>query len=256
MSGFRLSKWYLDCVAEDGTAFLGYHAVLDWKRLRFRYGSVLVNGPLSEASWRQSLAPGPPPTLDGGVLRWRCPRLGVDASWDPLRPSVTRRLPGQWISMEWECFFPLARAKVHLPCATLAGLGYAERMTLAGDRPTPPLEELRWGRFLAATASLVWIDWRGEFPFRLALHDGREVSASSVDDRRVVLADGATLEMSDTRVLRQGAVLPEALSAIPGFARVFRTTLPSQETKWLSRGKLKDPGWAIHELVRFETAGR
>ena len=261
-SGFRLSKWYLDCVTEDGRAFLAYHAALVWRRLRFRYASILVSEPARETCRRQSLAPGSPPAFDEGVLRWRCPRLGVDASWDPLRSGVTRFLPGQWISMKWECLVPLAQAEVRLPGATWTGLGYAERMTLTGDRSTPPLDELRWGRFLAPNRSLVWIDWRGDFPFRLVLDEGLEVPASAVDDRSVVLAGGATLEMSESRVLRQGRALPEALSTIPGFAGLMQTTLPTEETKWLSRSRFRDSGvsidtgWAIHEVVQFGTADR
>ena len=38
---FRLSKWYMDCVAPDGTAVLAYWARLTWGLLRLRYAAVL-----------------------------------------------------------------------------------------------------------------------------------------------------------------------------------------------------------------------
>jgi hypothetical protein len=40
-SPFSLSKWYMDCVADDGTAFVGYHARLRWRRLTIHYASIL-----------------------------------------------------------------------------------------------------------------------------------------------------------------------------------------------------------------------
>ncbi|HYF95417.1 MAG TPA: hypothetical protein VD969_24665 [Symbiobacteriaceae bacterium] len=42
MSGFHLSKWYLDCVAEDGSALIGYRARLRWRSLALEYAAALV----------------------------------------------------------------------------------------------------------------------------------------------------------------------------------------------------------------------
>lgn len=47
-SSFLLSKWYLDCVADDGGVFLGYAAKLSWKGLSLNYASVLQSGPGQE----------------------------------------------------------------------------------------------------------------------------------------------------------------------------------------------------------------
>ena len=39
---FKLSKWYLDVITEDGSAFIGYAARLEWGPLRVAYGATLL----------------------------------------------------------------------------------------------------------------------------------------------------------------------------------------------------------------------
>jgi hypothetical protein len=40
-SPFSLSKWYLDCVDTRGNVFIGYSAVLKWKKIRLNYANIL-----------------------------------------------------------------------------------------------------------------------------------------------------------------------------------------------------------------------
>jgi hypothetical protein len=82
---FRLSKWYMDCVAPDGTALVAYWARLAWGMVRLRYGAALVrrNGKVVEAA---TLCPGrgPKPQLAG--ISWRCGSLGIAGHWHALDP--------------------------------------------------------------------------------------------------------------------------------------------------------------------------
>ena len=41
---FRLSKWYVDCVGEDGECAIAYHAELSWGPIALGYASLLRRG--------------------------------------------------------------------------------------------------------------------------------------------------------------------------------------------------------------------
>jgi hypothetical protein len=128
------------------------------------------------------------------------------------------------------------------------GLGYVERLRLTLPPWELPIRELRWGRILSAAGSATWIDWRGPSPLRLALRDGRRVTAGAVGDR--VVDAGGPVRLAPVATLRDARLsrtLPLALRrALP------RAGLGLEETKWLSRGTLEGaPGLAIHEVVRW-----
>jgi len=140
----------------------------------------------------------------------------------------------------------------------VSGLGYAERLTLSLAPWRLPIDELRWGRWIAAEGgrSIVWIDWRGAQPLTAVFVDGVRQGAATVDDDRVAAAD-ASLVLTDQRTLHQRA-LRDVIGAVGPLARVFPTSwLDVEDCKWMSLGTLHgagappETGWAIHEHVRF-----
>jgi hypothetical protein len=76
-SAFRLRKWYLDVIAEDGSAFVGYWARLQWGPVRLHFASLLRASDGSEPVQQHTLQRCPPPRLDGDSCSWSCPPLGV-----------------------------------------------------------------------------------------------------------------------------------------------------------------------------------
>ena len=140
----------------------------------------------------------------------------------------------------------------------LSGLGYAERLTLGLPPWRLPIDELRWGRWIAADGgrSIVWIDWRGAQPLTAVFVDGVRHGAATVDDDRVAASD-AVLLLTGRRVLHRRA-LSEVIGAAGPLARVFPAAwLGMEDRKWMSMGTLHgagappETGWAIHEHVRF-----
>jgi hypothetical protein len=135
--------------------------------------------------------------------------------------------------------------------------GYAE--VLETDIPPwqLPINELRWGRAIGASSSVVWIDWRGSVPLTLILLDGEPVDGS-VDDRRVAFAD-RSITLTPTRLLRDGPIGTTALASIPGLSSwAPAAILAAHETKWFSSAACTGPppfaGRAIHEVVRFRSS--
>jgi len=266
--GFRLTKWYLDCVSESGAIFIGYWGEIHWHGWTFRMAQTL--GPDAQGrlctSTRSGRISAPIHTEDS--LRWVAPRLGVDGIWTRTTPPIRRRLfessTGKTIgSVDWRCEMPRAGAEITFrdPLGRrLAGRGYVECLEMTVKPWQLPIKELRWGRFHSETDTLVWIQWRGPHPLTLMLHNDRAYDPDQADisQDRVTLPGGvARLDLFDHQVLRDGPLVSTALSRLP----ILRRRLPGQllgvrESKWLSRGTLHrgpqnapSPGWAIHEVV-------
>jgi hypothetical protein len=252
--GFRLQKWYLDCVGNDRRAFFGYSGTLSWAGASFSYASAVVVGETGPSVARASAIRSAAPREEDGLIRWAPRGIGVSGSWQPLAAPVSRRLldaPAGRI--DWDCRAPVARVRVALSDGTeLSGVGYVERLAMTVVPWKLPIEELRWGRFHAGSSFLLWIDWRGPKPLTLVVSNGVEERGAKVNDEGVTFADGTRLSLVSDRTLREGAALPAALAALlPKKLQHWR------ETKWLSRGVLAVPGahdvegWAIHERVHL-----
>src|SRR5687767_9935149 len=217
-SPFTLSKWYLDCVAPDGGAFIGYHAELRWKRLAIAYASALRHRDGATAT-STSLLGGPAPSARGRSIHWSSARLGVEADWDGLAPAVERTLfESPDGAVAWRCLHPRASAEVSVAGEpSFVGLGYVEHLEVTLPPWRLPIEELRWGRFLSEGRAVVWLDWRGPRPLTLVFDDGAESPGASVRDDCVVLDGGRTrLVFAETRTLRDGPLVETALAGVPG----------------------------------------
>jgi hypothetical protein len=232
---FHLSKWYLDCVTEDGRVFVAYSARLRWHALSLDYTTVLGGA--------SSLKPCPAPECSGDRIEWRAPKVGVEGSWLALEAPVCETLYDADGTVEWSCLLPRGSAQVRVGSERLRGLGYVERLDMTVPPWRLPIDELHWGRLLTAAGSVVWIDWRGAHSKRLVLRNGAAAEPELL----------TRLELGRGLVLRDGALGRTALSIIPKVERLFPwRILHVRETKWRSRGLLDGvSGWAIHEEVRW-----
>lgn len=260
--GFRLTKWYLDCVEPDGATTIAYVSDVFWRGLTFRYASVLRHAD-GRTSTRTSLVRTEPPAVRGRVLRWSSARLGTGGRWRALsQPLAETLLASRAGQVEWTCLQPAARVTIddaERGGGPAAGLGYAECLVTTIAPWRLPIRELHWGRFVSldARTSVVWIDWRGDHAIRLAVRDGVRLGADVRADR-IALEDGAVLRLDQRDVLREGTIGSTVLRTIPRLRRALpRGILGVRERKWRSRGVLAGPGarsvegWAVHELVDF-----
>jgi hypothetical protein len=227
---FHLAKWYMDCVSADGEVFLAYRAELRWRAVHLHYASVLGGC----TSMRES----PEPVWCGGVLQWDAPALGISATWHAIDPPARESLLDG--ACDWNCLVPRARAEVRLPGRTIRGLGYAEHLTMTVPPWSLPISELRWGRFLSETDSVVWIEWSG-------------AKSASLRWRNGVRSQGERVEIQDQTTLREGKLVETALRVIPNVHKLFPARiLGMRESKWRSRAAFRAAGgWAIHEVVHW-----
>lgn len=260
-SSFLLTKWYLDCVAENGDAAVVYVANLRWNKLSVQYSSLLtILG--DRVHCTSSLRQASFPRLDRDSATLSLPQLSVEGCWRALRAPVERTVFGnQHGSVNWQCHQPMSRVDLLLQGKTrLVGLGYAECLTLSILPWKLPLEELHWGRFLSEQDALVWIDWRGPRPWRSVLHNGEEREVQSLTESGMRFTQtGMRLDLDRGTVLRSGQLGQTVFAGISRLAKLMpRSLLSVEECKWRSRGVLHNgstavTGWAIHEIVKWKS---
>jgi hypothetical protein len=256
---FQLRKWYVDCVAADGTTFIGYAARISLGPVRLPYEACLLCPPAGPSRTEASICRGDAPVLTGETLQWRPPRLKAGAQWERRAPSVRRTLlDDDRLGVDWHCHMPAASGVVDLSGEPrVTGTGYAEELIVQGDLRVLPIRRLLWGRFIADGQSLVWIRWEGLLPLTLVVHNGAMHSEAVLDERGLSLPGGqGALHLSEGRVLRDSDVGRATFPDQAWLRRLIPRKLREvQETKWLSRARWCRPGqpdvegWALHERV-------
>jgi len=261
MPGFELSKWYADCATDQGDSLIVYSAELRWRGPAIHYTNLLTYRSGSPARSRFSLREQPPPHAQDGNIAWRSRPWNVEARWlepgDAVRETLFNSPAG---SLEWDCVAPRSAVQFRIGANEhFRGWGYVEHLRLSLPPWRLPIHQLRWGRFVNATDTLVWIDWRGPYNRQVVYHNGAAVVAQAISDREIRLADGeTTLDLDASAVLREGALGATALAVLPNLDRLFPSAMLNvRERKWLSRAVLRRPGhpdstgMAIHEVVEW-----
>ena len=228
-NAFQLHKWYIDAVAADGTCVIGYWARCRWRGLRLRYASVLVSAPGEKPMTRSTLGNSAEPVYESGRICWRCPALDVKFELTSTAHAVSRQLLERDDGgVAWECRVPAGRARVEIGDRNFEGTGYGERLVMTVPPQRLPIRELRWGRFIGedATASAVWIQWRGSQPLDLLLDHGADAANVEIGDERCSWSGegGAArdLTMDRGRTIRDDVLGGAVLGAVPAVRRLAR----------------------------------
>ena len=259
MSDFLLSKWYLDCVAEDGTTFIGYAAILRWKAFSINFSNILTCRPHKKPHSEISLLKEKLPEQYDSTVNWNSDSFKMEGGWKGMSKPIKQRLyKSNDGEINWSCLLPLAKAKVKLGDLLISGTGYAEYMTITIVPWKLPITELRWGRFLTNQESLIWIDWKGKLPKAFVFYNGEEITNPKITDTKIIGNNDLHLSLARENTLRSGPLILTTLSKIPKVRAIFpKSILNTCEYKWLSKGAFllnktsASSGWAIHELVKF-----
>jgi len=261
MSAFELSKWYADCVTEQGSVAILYHAKLRLGGLVINYENLLLKDRNSPSRALYSLRRQPPPSIEGGCIDWRSSKFRARGTWNNPSPAHHQVLfRSGFGSLSWNCLAPRAASTMKIGSADPShGWGYAEHIHLTVPLWRLPIRRLRWGRFVNATDALVWIDWTGPYNKRIVYLNGSPVSAERIDDQEIVLEqEKAVLHLKQREVIREGKLGATALSVIAHLSHLLPdSVLNIRECKWLSTAVLRLPGhpdsrgMAIHEVVEW-----
>jgi hypothetical protein len=261
MFTFDLSKWYADCVNEQGEVAILYYAELRLSILPIHYESLLLKDRCSPSRVLYSLQRHSAPSFEGDCIEWHSPKWQARGSWNHLGSAHHELLfESDCGSLEWNCLAPRAASTMQIGSGNpFQGWGYAEHIHLSVPPWRLPIRRLRWGRFVNATDALVWIDWTGPSNRRIVYLNGSLASAKNINDDEIVLAPvKATLHLEQKQVIRDGKLGTTALSVVPRLNHLFPdSVLNTHECKWLSTAVLRRPGrpdstgMAIHEVVEW-----
>lgn len=254
---FYLEKWYSDCVDEAGNYSIGYHANVSIVSQSITYSALLAsknNRKEELTSYGNKEAPS---INDNGIMEWIMPKWGMESRSKPKQQGFSRVLyENNNGKVEWQCLIPLADSSCILENIQVMGYGYSERLIMTILPWKLPIKELRWGRWLAEGISIVWIEWKGEFPITLIYENGIECSAKKISETEIS-TEQFTLHLKKHDTIREGYIVKTALRNMPG----IKTMLPKairklNEKKWVSKGILiknntEIHGWAIHEKVTW-----
>jgi len=257
---FRFTKWYFDCVAEDGHAAIGYWASLAWRGLDLHWQNVTLYAPGRTPVGRSSLAASPPPhaalgTITCGMRSLDCV-VNIESRQRPIEECLFESDEGR---VEWRVDAPAAAVSFELPgFAAVRGAGYAERIFMTIPPWRLPIRELRWGRWIdpAARRSVVWIDWRGTSPCSWVFVDGIRAPTAVVTEQGPS-AGSVKVLLGEGRTLHARAFADVAATIAPLRKILPKSLLALRETKWCSAGTRWDegaaaqPGCAIHEVAVF-----
>jgi hypothetical protein len=254
--GFSLTKWYFDIVSERGDAAIAYWADVRYGRLRHAFSGLLLHRDGEDTGrWTFSARAAPAPEMAEDGLRWSSAALDVSVRYGLGAPGFSRTLlDGADGSIGWHCEVPASECRFHVGSECLLGSGYAERLEMTVLPWKLPADEIRWGRFVATDASVVWIEWRGALSQRHVFLNGAPASDGEIRDDRVPLRDGGGLALRPVRTLHDQS-LGAFLAPLRPLRRLVEPVTRTRQVRWLSRGELfvqQGPprrGWAIHERL-------
>lgn len=257
--GFRLWKYYLDCVGADGTVCIGYVGGLNWGPISLHYAALLECAADGTQRERHTYRRVPEPISSGAGIDWECETLGVSASWRELAPAHEATLLDDAAGrISWRVLSPRGRARITRPAGPpVEGWGYVERLELDIEPWHLPVDTLYWGRFHSEADVLVWIGWEGAVRLRHVLHNGELLGDASFGDGVFGFEPGLELRLMTTRSIHDAPVIAPVGQLPRLLRRVPPSFLTAREVKWLSRASLSSgsrpptSGWALHERVQF-----
>jgi hypothetical protein len=255
---FRLTKWYLDITTEEGTCFIGYAAMLQWKRISIGYKGYLYLDHQKSVHKSNSFQSSRLPEMLDDVVRWQTD-YGT-GTWHRLDPAIDETLlhTPQGI-IHWNCALPRSNASFKRKNGnTIAGLGYAEKMELTLPPWDIPIDTLYWGRYVSASNSVVWIEWKGPVPKLLIFLNGTKYEAGTIDNTGITFGS-YTLRMTTRTTLRAGSIGATVFARFRKIMALFPLSIfRLQENKWTGTATLStsenvtEEGKYIHEEVNWK----
>ncbi len=249
----------MDCVDQSGNCFILYSATVKLLLFKINYAAFIFSDAFNIVTERSSLHKGVV-TSHNQQLTYFNKYLKINGSWEKAENPVEALLYNNANGIvNWNCHHPLSISHIHYNDRSFSGLGYVETLFLSIKPWLLPIDELRWGRFLAPGVAITWIQWAGENPINKIYFNGEEFNDARHSDESVTFNEGKNkLEFADISVIRH-VKFSDHLSKVPWF-RVFlnKRILDSVESKYKSKTLFHDAsgevhhGWSIFEVVKWE----
>jgi len=261
---FKLEKWFLDCVTDEGNCFIIYASELTWNKWKITFSSVLNYHLSMGIFYKPKIGNSHFPEIRGSFITWQDNYFKIEGNWNGKTQAIHENLfENKTGCLAWNCYQPMSSVTLNFNKKEYVGLGYAEKLVLSVVPWDIPMDELRWGRFLSDAYHIVWIEYKREQTNQWVWVNGEKVENWDIFDNRIY-NDSRHLELlfgekivleKEKKILN---VLKGLIKYLPGFKRnIPLKFLNADEKKWLNKSTLKIDdqiicsGWTIHEYVNF-----
>jgi hypothetical protein len=160
--------------------------------------------------------------------------------------------------LKWDCHHPKALAEIIYNGNIYKGYGYAETLFSTIKPWNLPIDELRWGRFLSDSYTVIWINWLGKDPVNKIFINGIEFNDAIFKNDIIIFGDGTyQLKFSERQLIRKGKLSTLFLKMILLKMFLNRRFLNTIEIKYKARtsfsknSELLSNGWSIFEIVSW-----
>jgi hypothetical protein len=256
---FKIEKLYLDCIDDSGNCFIIYRAKLDFSFLSIFYSGLIFSDSsgftYEKSTFRKSERP-----LINDSLYMNLKTFKINGSWErsdaPIAISLYK--DNQNHELIWNCHHPKSRTEIKYNGKIYKGFGYAESLSLTIKPWNLPIDELRWGRFLSDTCTIIWINWVGKYPVNRIFLNGVEYNDAIFKDGIISFSDEIyQLKFSEILTIREGKLL-NLFPAISFLKLLFnRRILDTVEIKYKAKtifsknGVRLSKGWSLYEIVTW-----
>ena len=249
----------MDCIDNLGNCFIIYRAKVEFFLIRFVYSGMVICDAEGFTSEKSTLRKTHKPDTNG-TIKFNNRFLNTDVTLkrtdDPIIRSLYKDAENN--ELVWNCHHPKALAEIIYNGKTYKGFGYAETLVTPIKPWNLPLDELRWGRFLSDSYTLIWIYWKGKYPINKILLNGIEHNNAVFKDDFVIFGNGTyELKFSEIQVIRQGKL--SGLFSKMKLIKIFfnSTILNTIEIKYKAKTTLIKNSvvlsneWSLFEIVTW-----
>jgi len=257
---FRLEKLYLDCLDDSGNCFIIYRTKLQLFFLKIHYSGLIFSDSADIITEKYSLKKtGKPDSIELLILDNNL--LHLTGEWKRLdNPLPVFTFTNNNNSeLVWNCHHPKALTEITFNRNQFRGYGYAETLATTIKPRDLPMEELRWGRFLSESYTILWINWKGTYPVNKLFCNGTEYNDTTFKEERLSFGKGTyVLLFNEISAIRKGK-LSKLFSRTPWMKIFFSIRiLNSIENKYKAKSvltlnqEITSTGWSLYEIVTWK----
>jgi hypothetical protein len=227
--------------------------------IRFVYSGLIFCDAEGFTTEKSTLRKIQKPAINGTIhLNHKFLKFGVSLKRtdDPIIRSLY--IDSENNELIWNCHHPKALTEIIYNGNIYKGFGYAETLFSPIKPWNLPIDELRWGRFLSDSYTLIWINWKGKYPVNKILFNGIEYNDAIFENDIIVFGDGIyQLKFSEIQLIRKGKL--SGLFSKMIVLKIFfdRRILNTIEIKYKAKTTLSKNSiilsndWSLFEIVTW-----
>jgi hypothetical protein len=258
-TNFKLEKVYLDCIDDLGNCFIVYWAKVEFSLARFVYSGLIFCAKEGFTVERSSFKKIPKPLINTNINH-NHKDFKIDISFkgidDPINLSLFKDIDNN--ELIWNCHHPKGYAEIMYNGNNYKGYGYAETLVSLIKPWNLPIGELRWGRYLSDSDTLIWINWKGIYPVNKIFFNNIEYNDAVFEDYKIIFGNGTYyLKFSDMQIIREG-MISKLFSKMVHLKIFFNPRiLNTLEIKFKAKTTLiknslhLSDGWSLFEIVTW-----